>query len=479
MAEHGAMWRGEHPSQQLKPLGLLGFAHRIWPHHSLKANAFSQPITSLIKGNESEAFAMYAGHFNFEGESITTTAAQIFNTPSGSKAFQRQLHRLDWLKHFAASNRALHAHYALRLLGRWAKSNLKFDRAEDLSQVVVALASDGQSLARRCEAQLQSEFLDIASPLIRKLMNKSTHNAEAAVAKAIAILYAVTTFKGFEELRKSAAELLSSNIDKLILADGGHSSYQAQPLIALIAQLLPLQSALQAQRQALPQAAVHAIDRMLPMLRMLSFGNHHLTTLRGPYQNPNLVKTLLAHGDARPLQQASNSRLVRIEAVALTLIVDTQDHFALELAIGQNPIFKNAVITAPSKHPQGRIRNQAEGHVLHMVDADGFGRINYVSTDGTDIRVEDYHPMPFQIVFDVTPDVKLSALRDGAAILFVMPDRHVWQLSLRGAKAMLESGGGISITCEAGARINWALKKQHPASKSQSRKSKPASNLLV
>ena len=479
MAEHGAMWRGESPIQQAKPLGLWRFAQKLWPHHSLQASAFSQPILPLMRGDETEAFAMYASHFHFNGETITAPAAQIFNSTSGSKCFQHYLHNLHWLKHFAASNRTLHAHYALRLLGRWAKSNWQISCIGNLSQIIITLASDGQVLARRCEAQLQTEFLEVASSVIHKLVKRSTHTPEAAVHKAMALLYAVTAFKGVEELRKSACDLLNSSIDKVIHPDGGHCSNQVENLITLLSQLLPLQSAMQQQRQALPQSATHAIDRMLPMLRMLSFGNHQLTTLRSSYQNPNLVKSLLVQRDAKPLLNAPHSGLVRFETAVITCVADTRDHFGLELAIGQSPIFKNAIITTRSQPTPIKVRWQTEGHVLHMVDGRGFGRICFLSADGTDLRVEDYHATPFQIVFELNPDVKISAMREGAAVLFVTQDRQVWQLSLRGGKASIEPGGFISIVGEAGARINWALKKQQPTAKSQARKTKLRSNLLV
>jgi uncharacterized heparinase superfamily protein len=442
---------------------------RFLPSPHLKARSFGQVIARLAPGDEAQAFAMYAGQFTFAGETISCTTPEVFSKSHGSKEWQRNLKNLSWLQHLAASNRNLHAHFAMRLLGRWAKAGKKPRDAKSLALIVLSLTIDGQVLARRCEPQLQTEFMEIVSRATKQLLHKTARDAETAIIKAIALLHVATAFKGFDGLRKQTLDTLNANIDKIILPDGGHISRDASKLVKLLALLLPLKAAMKADRQLFQ---LQALERMLPMLTMLCHGDGGLTSLHGNEPYHDVVKAILLHDEvrAKPLSIAPHAGFARVTQGSACLLADTRQRFEIDFSDGPQRLFRNAVIT--SDHASSaQLRQSSQGSLLQMTRSDGHERTCFLSGDGTDLRVEDIHPGSLEVIFEIHPDVKLSALREGG-IMLVTPDRSVWILSLRGGEAHTEQNGAlIKISSPGEGCLNWALKKQSKIAKPKMRKS--------
>jgi uncharacterized heparinase superfamily protein len=441
---------------------------RFLPSPHLKARSFGQAITRLISGDEAQAFAMYAGQFTFAGQTISCTAPEVFSASHGSTEWQRSLNSLSWLQHLAASNRNLHAHFAMRLLGRWAKAGKKPRDIKSLALIVLSLAIDGQTLARRCEPQLQIEFMQIVSRATRQLLHKAARDPETAIIKAIALLHVATAFRGFDSLRKPALDTLNANIDKIILPDGGHISRDASKLVKLLALLVPLKAAMKADRQVFQ---LNVLERMLPMLTMLCHGDGGLASLHGNEPHHDVVKAILLHDEVRanPLSIAPHSGFARVTQSSACLLADTKQRFEIDFSDGPQRLFRNAVMTGDHAST-AQLRQSSQGSLLQMTRGDGHERACFLSGDGTDLRVEDIHPGSIEVIFEIHPDVKLSALREGG-IMLVTPDRSVWILSLRGGEAHTEQNGAlIKISSPGKGCLNWALKKQTRAAKPKVRK---------
>ena len=461
--------------RHLLPWSFLFAPYALRPN--VKATGFLQPIQHMVGGEAGEAFAMYAGQFNAGGLSLTCAANDVFATHNGTPAWRHYFHSLNWLQHFVASRRNLHAHYALRLLGRWAKCAARSVDVEALATRVMALASDGQALARQCEPLLQNEFLQIASVQASRLAKITPRNAEAAVMKAVALLYAITAFRGLEALRPSATQLLQANIDKLILADGGHVSREPEKLVAVLAMLLPLRKAMKAGHHAFP---VNSVERMLPMLGLFVPGDDGLTQLKGSDRQRDMVKAIIEMDEirAKPLAIAPHSGFARLSQNTACLIVDTKQRCEMEFSNGPERLFRNINLTH-SLGTTADLRQSSQGSLLHVKLDDGSTRTCFLAGDGADLRVEDKHNGTCQLLFEIHPEVKVSMLRAGAGLMMVTPGRTVWILSWRGGDLHMEQNGAIlKITNSNQDRVNWAMKKQTRVVKSQGRKAGSTRDLL-
>jgi uncharacterized heparinase superfamily protein len=453
------------------------FTSKVSPRPNLKATHFGRVIQPLETGDQSLAFAMYAGIFRFAGESQRCSPAHVFDRPLGSSDWQRQLYDLHWLKHFAASNSTLHAHFALRLIGRWAKSRKSPRDVESLSNIVVALATHGQALALKCNDQVKQEFLFIFSQYLQKLQRKSAHNAGLATGKAIAELYACAAFRGLENTRAAAASVFQASINKIILSDGGHIDRDPNRLVQLLALILPLQTASVFAGQQMTFAAV---DRMVPMLRLLTHGDSSLAHTTNTHILIDLTQKILKTDltKAKQTRLAAQSGFAKLEGKKSCLIADTKNNFAIEFSDGVQRVFNNNVNHSKIAD-KTELKQSAQGNLLSMTSAQGFERNCFLSTDGSDLRVEDAHPSTLEIRFDIHPSIKVSSLREGRGFLLVSPDREAWTLSFRGAEIHTEQNGLVIKVINLDHRcINWALKKQTKITRTGSRTNPNMPDLL-
>jgi hypothetical protein len=453
------------------------FTTKVKPRPNLKASHFGQAIQPLEVGDHTLAFAMYAGDFNFAGECHTCSPAHLFDQPRGSSEWQRHLYDLHWLKHFAASKSNLHAHFALRLIGRWSKSRKSPRDIESLSNVVISLATHGQGLAQKCNDQVKSEFLFIFTQQLQKLQRTSVHNAAQATVKAIAEFYAIAAFQGFEGILAATANTFQTNINKIILADGGHIERDPKKLVHLLALILPLQSAL---KLGPHQATFAAVDRMLSMLRLLTHGDGGLAhSVNTPNLTEQAQKILTSdRHKTRQSQLAVHSGYARLDGKKSCLIADTKNNFAIEFSDGVQQLFKNDIFHSKIAD-RADLKKSTQGNLLSMSSSQGYERNCFLSADGNDLRVEDAHPGKIEIRFDIPASMKVSSLREGRGFMLVSPDREAWTLAFRGAEIHTEQNGLVIKVINRDRRcINWALKKQAKITRTGSRTNTNMPDLL-
>lgn len=444
------------------------------PHFA--ATGFGPSIARLLSGDVAQAFAMYCGQFSSGGETITAMASEVFEQRLGSKPWQGQLQNLSWLQHFAASKRNLHAHYALRLLGRWAKAAKAPRDAATLSKIVLALAIDGPVLAQMCEADLQGEFFELVTAQTKLLHRTTPSNFEVALLKAIALLYMSTSFQGFDALRKPAIDQFNINIDRLILPDGGHVSRNPQDVLVLLALLLPLKAAMKVARVNFPGSASNAIERMLPFLAMMTHADGGLARFSGNSVQAELIAAIALYDKthAAPLLQARHSHFARLDHGKSMLLVDATSGDAMEFADGVQRLLTSNT-NRPIEKGVTQLHLTPQGTVLQ-----NNSRTYFLAENGHDLRIEDAYVAGLEITLVLEPNVRLTALRETAGILLVTPDRILWQLSWRGGEAHIEKNGAvIKISAHQGQQLNWALKKQTKTAVPRARKRDSEPDLLT
>ncbi len=469
----GPSHRGEASSVFKLIRSLLPFGSRP------KIKGFGQAIISLDQGSEAVAFAMYTGEFGFHGETHSAPALGVFTAKLGSKAWQDSLLSLEWLRHIKASQRKLHVHFALRLLGRWAKAKNARKNPVVLSRAIIALCTHGSELAARSDELSQVEFFALVSNQIAALNRLKVRDPQEALLQAAAQLYACTAFRGLESLRKPACDTLHSNIDQVIASDGVPHSGNPQDMIDLMSLMLPLQAAMKLDRQVFPSAAANALHRMFPALAMFTLEDGGFVSLFGDEPQSERISSLQAFDDskAKALKMAHQSGFARFDAVKTHLVIDTKRNFAFECSIGLFRLFKSRCGNM-NQEAQAQLHETQQGLALQVSEGSSRQRIYFLSGDGSDLRVEDRFQSPIEINLHLAPQIKIMARREGG-IMLVVPDHTVWTLSLRGGEAHVDANGTIlKITSTAANQMNWALKKQAKSAKPSNRKRTDEPDLL-
>jgi uncharacterized heparinase superfamily protein len=466
-----------------------GIAQRVvqfqfleWPSAWLSRSArpiatgFAQELIRLEQSDTDRAFLMYAGHFEWFDESYQATPADLFCLKATPK-WQAELQHLTWLKDFAASKRSLHSYFAFQMLQHWSKAKIS---KPDYALIVRNLSFDGAALFRNSEPKIKSEFFAMVSSHVQKLLSQTPRTSQAALDKSLALMAATIAFQGFDGLRKIANDLFVTHVDELINPDGGPVSRQVSDIAKLLAELLPLRSALKLQKQSLPQAAHQAISRMLPFLAMLQRGDGGIAQFGNSPVDLATIQALRAQDDqfGECPNLASQSGYARLAKGKTCVLADVQSNFEIEFSEGSLCLLSCASFcNSPIVHTE--LQDLAQGQVLYIAKADGRERNMFLASDGKDLRVEDYSTMPAEIILKINPSVKVSSLREGAGLMLVTPAQNVWQLSLRGGEIIVQNNGAVVRLVSTDATLKWALKKQDKPFKYSPRKPNKMPDLLA
>ena len=483
MADRGAVPFGTTRHKAARFVTLPAMLKLALRSNTQAALSFNQHIAPLIKDDANLAFDMYAGRFEFAGQTIAAPPSEIFTRSRSIPPLQEALNNLDWLKHFNASQRSLHDQYAMRLLRYWSKQpNHKRSGATQV-KIICTLATHGQDIARRCDRDIQSQFLELAATEIKALTKIRPRNAEEAVTKALALFYGLTSFHGLEYLLESAHKLLDQNIDHVILADGGHVSRQMQKLIAFLELALPLQHC---KKPLVPNSLVRATENGLALLNLLQTGDGGIAPVVEDDIDQKYLHLLTAfHQHNIPAQNmAPHSGFARIDQNGATLIANTSSGLAIAFSDGQERLFHTHLSSTGEAAP-AKLISAPQGTALTMQTAQAM-RTCFLSENGSDLRIEDAfaNPISPDVIIHVASGVKLSSLLEGQAILLVTAAQCVWHLKLRGGFAHIRQSAmrsEIVITpdrTKSPGCINWSLKKQPKPSKPTRKKSNPEPDLL-
>jgi hypothetical protein len=432
-------------------------------------NGFGQKITSFTQGNADLASEMYAGRFIFGGKKISASPSDVFSKIDTN---------LDWLSHFNASNRSLHDQFAMRLLHYWSRSKPSKPDIATQTKILFALTTDGQMIARRCEASVQASFFEIIAHALKALLQLRARTAEQNITKAISMLYCLNSFQGLGHLREMAYELIERNLDRVLLPDGGHVSRDITKLIEVLRHAVPLA---QISSPIMPPSLSRAVENGLGVLKLLQCPGGGLTDLVSDVEDFDLLRRLLnvQNIEIPKLIKAPQAGFARIEHHKAILIAATSAQLGLDFSDGKQRLIKTEFSYAGQMQP-ANMQSAAQGTVLTM-ESGYQTRTCFLSADGQDLRVEDHSPNG-EIIIQVASGIRLSSLMEGQAVMFVLPDHSVWHLKQRGGTLDIRQSNAqseIIIHSKLISPINWSLKKQAKAVKTPRKKQSFESVLLI
>ena len=467
-----------------KLLGLSGTLMPALRQNSMMPTGFSQAIEPIIIGDALDAFKIYAGKFEFAGQSISSTPHRVFKLRQTHTDWHDGLMRLNWLKHFNASKRSLHDQHAMRLLNYWSQAKKSVFTIAQRADIICTLATHGYQIAQRCELQLQKDLLRIVSIELKALISSKSHSPEDSVIKALTFFYSLISFQNLGHLRKAAQDLFDRNVDKLILPDGGHVSRDICKLISFLSLALPLQ---RYQNLGLPDTYSAAVRRSFAHLKLLQGHDGKLSVISGLGHHAIELSGLFEYYGqeiSRP-SLAPDSGFARLDQGKASLIADTHTALGIDFFFGGERLFHTAQEQSHQNFP-AQLRSAPQGQALIMASSQ-LKRTCFLSADGSDLRVEDEvaHQEKSQMVVHVPTSVKLSTLMEGKIVIFVTPDKSVWHLRQRGGSMQIQQAAFhndvviIHDPTLSNGRLNWSLKKQSSPVKTARKKQAPTAELLI
>jgi len=284
---------------------------------------------------------IYGGFFVFHGKAVNTHGESPFLVESPSPAWTQALMGFGWLRHLRAAGAALSRANARALVDDWIRLCGRPPASDPGGRQAHEAGWDAAVVARRLMSWLSQSPLLLEGadrPFYRRFVRSIGRQAawlnrvlnggltgEARLAAAIALAELALCVEGLPRLQRRAQRGLVAELEAQILGDGGHIGRNPATIVETLLDLLPLRQAYAARGAEAPPQLLNAIDRMLPMLRMMRHGDGSLALFNGMgVTRPEILATLLAYDDAGAgvLRHAPHSGYVRLESEHALVIAD-------------------------------------------------------------------------------------------------------------------------------------------------------------
>jgi uncharacterized heparinase superfamily protein len=274
---------------------------------------------------------IYSGFFAFAGRAITTSGRSPFSFVPPSRAWAEALYGFGWLRHLRAAGTALAQANARSLVDEFVTSRLGDKHTACQTHIVarrlMSLISQSPLILEGADHAFYQRFLRLIGQVVRDLERRVRAGALPfdQLMAAVALCYAGLCCEGLEKTLKRATRLLVRELDRQVLADGGHASRNPRIVVELLFDLLPLRQMYASREIDTPESLLHAVDRMLPMVRLFRHGDGTLSHFNGMGETAaDHLATLLTYDDMRsqPIHHAPHSGYERLEAGRSLLVAD-------------------------------------------------------------------------------------------------------------------------------------------------------------
>ena len=279
------------------------------------------------------ALEIYYGRFPLAGHLVETGGQSPFQMPVVHRGWLKALHGFRWLRHMRAAGTELAAANARALVSDWIAthggkiSGTAWDPATTARRIIAWLQHSSIVL-QGAEFPFYRTFLRSLALQIRYLRSMAPEMPDGSerLRGRIALAFAALSLPAPGSAIRSATRNLADELDRQILADGGHISRNPLVVLELLADLLPLRHTYANQGETPPEALIGAIERMLPALRFFRHQDGSLARFNGMGATiQDRIAAVLRHDDTAgaPLLHAPHSGYERLSMGGTTVIADT------------------------------------------------------------------------------------------------------------------------------------------------------------
>ena len=354
-------------------------------------------------GDATVADEIYAGYFSFCGKTVNAGGYSPFALEPPSANWRRALTGFSWLRHLRAAGGApardnaralVHAFMeqrgqeaddpafepmvtARRMLCFLAHSPMLLDGAppEFYDGFMAALAQGAKALARALEGPARGT---------------------ERLLCALALLEFCLCAEVGADLQSEAKKAFTRELERQILGDGGHIGRNPKTVLDLALDLLPLRQVYAARGMKPPQPLLGAINRMIPMLRLLQHGDGSLALFNGmSATDPGELATVFTHEarGATPPLDAPDSGYRRMTAPGALALIDVgappplefsrvahAGALAFEFSLGSERVVVNCGAPAAQHEAAREVARNSAAHSTLVIDDQSSSQIEPLSS---------------------------------------------------------------------------------------------------
>lgn len=317
-------------SKSLLRAGLGRVSLLLPPSRAVTPGAVLIAPEVMRDGNPDRGREIYRGRYTLAGQTVTTGATLPFKCDA-SRAWHQQLHTFSWLADLQAGGSELQRAQARSLVGDWIGTrdshNAVAWEVGTTARRLLNLLYSSTFLLEKSGEQFEEIYFVSLGRHIRWLQRRLPFfpASKGKLDAAIALSYAGVCLDTGPKFRDSAFQALSRELVSQILTDGGHISRNAETLVNILLDLLPLARVIESQGIGLPNHLCNSIDRAVPMARMLCHGDGGLAAFHGVSSAMRgAVRSILDHDEigGKPVTFAAYSGYSRLNHRRTNVIVD-------------------------------------------------------------------------------------------------------------------------------------------------------------
>lgn len=432
-------------------------------------------VTALPDRDDADsANDIYAGSFEFAGIRMDGSPDSIFERAKSAPAFLKILREFGWLKRFSRNPKHLHACFVARMLTAWRGVSPNCGSFKDELARLELFTHHLPHIANPLDTAGQLPFVLAILLQVKNLKQARTPGADETIIKALAMAHAALVLDDMEGLGAEASLLLETHLPSRILADGGHVTGDQSKLLEIARAIASLE---QAQRFRFGPQTRTSIDRLMQFLKMLQSGDGKFAFIADSAENKHAA---LCFSGEQHLSFAPQSGFARLTQGKSFLIIDRK--LSADFSIhGRHLMLFSGFQTGADEVTQHQFRLQV-ADTGSFFDAPGSpnSRRIFMAASGHDIRIEDQLSESTSaqwLKISLSEVIKATVTRGAATAMLLMPDRTVWQITVRGAKFVVEpEGHDLFLKVGAGppTTVNWSIKKlAKPATTGKTRDNMP------
>jgi uncharacterized heparinase superfamily protein len=333
---------------------------------------------------------IYAGIFVFAGRALQTGGRSPFAAEPPSRAWSEALYGFGWLRHLRAAQTGLARSNARALVQEFLRLGVGPAIARTTSvraRRLTAFLNHSPLLLEGADHGFYRRFLATLGALISDIERDLAAGRPPVdrLLGAIALANAGLCCEGLDATLRRGTRLLTRELDRQILPDGGHIGRNPRFLVELLLELLPLRQTYASRGLDPPEAVIRAIDRLLPMLRLFRHGDGSLARFNGSgVTEVDHLATVLLYDEARgtPQRHAPHAGYERLEGGRSLLVADVgpappllasaEAHagaLSFELSSGPHPIIVNCGAARGSDRVAAASRSTAAHSTAGIGDA--------------------------------------------------------------------------------------------------------------
>ncbi|PTM96071.1 heparinase II/III family protein [Mycoplana dimorpha] len=289
--------------------------------------------TDLRPADAFTAEEIIAGRFPLAGRMLDCEGESPFALDLPSEEFARRLHCFGWLRHMRMAEKDVASAVVRTVIDDWMQTHGRVIAGlawhpEVIAQRIIAWLSHSPVVLRDADYRFYRRFLKSLAFQVRYLRHIADviRDGEPRLQARIALAMASIAMPHSNAAIRRAARHLDRELDRQILADGGHVSRNPRVGLDLLFDLLPLRQTYVNLGHDVPQRLIPCIDRIYPALRFFRHQGGELALFNGAtYTMANELLSVLRYDETAgaPFRALPQSGYARLAAGETTIIVDT------------------------------------------------------------------------------------------------------------------------------------------------------------